>query len=313
MQDYQPFSWNIVDVHSFSTDPDWFIKQIFLPQIDVTNTMPLYECNTVSKFAVGHLLFDPEAVDHAPALKDKVKCLLSKLQEEDEEDDDNNAAMRDGLTAPEQPLFWEANVAENVSVVRQRTNPMINNTIADLTEPLLPIEEVEPPVDGDFSPPWAPSRNRTWFSPIFGNRQTAIAPASGSHDGLETMQAAVKVDPKAFFANERTLLQWLNMAVLISTISISLMNFGNSLAYSAGVIMAPVAVVFLVYPFLNYHQRAQALLNRRESSAFTDRTLPTLLVTVVVFALIIITVLNLYYRTPTALIGHSHLGPSSKS
>lgn len=62
--------------------------------------------------------------------------------------------------------------------------------------------------------------------------------------------AAVRVEPKTFFANERTLLQWMNTAVLLSTISITLLNFGTSTGRLAGLIMAPVALFFIIYSFL---------------------------------------------------------------
>ena len=62
--------------------------------------------------------------------------------------------------------------------------------------------------------------------------------------------ASVRVEPKTFFANERTLLQWMNSAVLISTIAISLLNFGTPTSRIAGLIMAPVALFFIIYSFV---------------------------------------------------------------
>jgi uncharacterized membrane protein YidH (DUF202 family) len=71
----------------------------------------------------------------------------------------------------------------------------------------------------------------------------------------------IKIEPKTFFANERTMLQWLNMATLILFTSLALTTYndpmtrGNtlpngSLDYSsqiAGAVLAPVAVIFIVY------------------------------------------------------------------
>lgn len=37
----------------------------------------------------------------------------------------------------------------------------------------------------------------------------------------------MKIEPKTFFANERTLLQWLNTAVVIALIGVNLMSFGT--------------------------------------------------------------------------------------
>lgn len=68
-------------------------------------------------------------------------------------------------------------------------------------------------------------------------------------DTLVSGQATVRVEPKTFFANERTLLQWLNTAVLLSTISITLLNFGSPSGRRAGLIMAPVALFFIAYAY----------------------------------------------------------------
>jgi uncharacterized membrane protein YidH (DUF202 family) len=71
----------------------------------------------------------------------------------------------------------------------------------------------------------------------------------------------IKIEPKTFFANERTMLQWLNMATLILFTSLALISYNDPLArnkvlengkldYSsqiAGAVLAPVAVVFIVY------------------------------------------------------------------
>ncbi|KAG0061758.1 GTPase regulator Nrf1, partial [Podila epicladia] len=46
----------------------------------------------------------------------------------------------------------------------------------------------------------------------------------------------VRVEPKVFFANERTFLSWLNFTVLLGSLSIGLLNFGDRVGrISAGV------------------------------------------------------------------------------
>jgi uncharacterized membrane protein YidH (DUF202 family) len=76
----------------------------------------------------------------------------------------------------------------------------------------------------------------------------------------------VRVEPKTFFANERTLLQWLNTAVLLSTISVTLLNFGSPASRRAGFIMAPVALFFIAYSFkvnlmqyISFHKKKNAI------------------------------------------------------
>ncbi|KJP88764.1 hypothetical protein AK88_01645 [Plasmodium fragile] len=107
--------------------------------------------------------------------------------------------------------------------------------------------------------------------------------------------AVVRVEPKTFFANERTLLQWLNTSVLLSTISITLLNFSNSYGFASGVIMAPVAIFFILYSFHIYLKRAEALTNK-EPINYTDKVGPGVLVITLTFALSTVVILNMYSR-----------------
>lgn len=104
--------------------------------------------------------------------------------------------------------------------------------------------------------------------------------------------ATVRVEPKTFFANERTLLQWMNTAVLLSTISITLLNFGTPTGRLAGLILAPVAVFFIVYSFLVYLRRSYCL-ERKEPINYNDRIGPAILVICLTGALSAIILLNI--------------------
>ncbi|CAD2114115.1 hypothetical protein YYG_00479 [Plasmodium vinckei petteri] len=107
--------------------------------------------------------------------------------------------------------------------------------------------------------------------------------------------SVVRVEPKTFFANERTLLQWLNTSVLLSTISITLLNFSNFYGFISGIIMAPVAIFFIIYSFYIYLKRANALINK-EPIDYTDKVGPGVLVVTLTFALSTVVVLNVYSR-----------------
>jgi uncharacterized membrane protein YidH (DUF202 family) len=64
-------------------------------------------------------------------------------------------------------------------------------------------------------------------------------------------KAPIKVEPKVFFSNERTFLAWLHISVILAGGSIAILAFaedqnpGVSQAY--GILLLPVAVVFIVY------------------------------------------------------------------
>jgi len=106
--------------------------------------------------------------------------------------------------------------------------------------------------------------------------------------------SSVKVEPKTFFANERTLLSWMNIAVLLSTLSLTLLNFGVATSRVAGLILAPISIFFIVYAFYVYVKRNNSLL-RKEPIQYNDMLGPCILVIVLVVALTLIVVLNVAY------------------
>ena len=120
----------------------------------------------------------------------------------------------------------------------------------------------------------------------------------------------VKVEPKTFFANERTMLQWLSMSILILFMSLALLSLdgggyrgtadpvigvaSSSLgtpvgtpvgtpraAVASGVcgaILAPVAVAFMAYSLWMYLWRARRIARREPSARYDDRWGPVVLV-----------------------------------
>jgi len=110
-----------------------------------------------------------------------------------------------------------------------------------------------------------------------------------------SQKVIVRVEPKAFFANERTLLQWMNICVLLSTISITLLSLKGRTALFAGLILSPIAIFFLLYSFGTYRKRNRALTNR-EPIKYADETGPFLLVCALVFSLTVILVVNIRER-----------------
>eukprot|EP01054_Gregarina_sp_Poly1_P010324 Gregarina_sp_Poly_1__10323@NODE_72_length_15994_cov_120_491179_g62_i0_p3_GENE_NODE_72_length_15994_cov_120_491179_g62_i0NODE_72_length_15994_cov_120_491179_g62_i0_p3_ORF_typecomplete_len996_score178_28VTC/PF09359_10/1_7e03VTC/PF09359_10/2_3e29SPX/PF03105_19/4_4e21DUF202/PF02656_15/1e11DUF202/PF02656_15/1_8e04TspO_MBR/PF03073_15/7_7e03TspO_MBR/PF03073_15/0_085DUF2368/PF10166_9/0_71_NODE_72_length_15994_cov_120_491179_g62_i01291715904 len=114
-----------------------------------------------------------------------------------------------------------------------------------------------------------------------------------AEEAPKVVAAAVRVEPKTFFANERTLLQWMNMAVLLATIAITLLNFGTASARIAGLIMAPMAIFFIVHAYMVYAKRGRALM-KKEPIDYVDRSGPFILVVSLVTALSLVVALNIF-------------------
>lgn len=68
---------------------------------------------------------------------------------------------------------------------------------------------------------------------------------------VKPRKAPIKVEPKVFFANERTFLAWMHISIILAGASIAILAFTgdneNGFSQLYGVIMLPVAVAFIVY------------------------------------------------------------------
>ncbi|KAJ6532056.1 VTC domain-containing protein [Mycena capillaripes] len=98
----------------------------------------------------------------------------------------------------------------------------------------------------------------------------------------------VRIEPKVYFAAERTFLKWLNNAVFIGTIATTLLNF-TSPEDSRGLISAALftfaALLAIAYSAAIFVYRAYRLRARRAEGLYYDKYGPTLLCVVLFFAL----------------------------
>ena len=98
----------------------------------------------------------------------------------------------------------------------------------------------------------------------------------------------VKVEPKSFFANERTFIQWLSASLLMLTLGGALVNLGGELSSPGSILGFTVlgsGLAFAIYSLLLFHLRAQKL-RERADGPYDDRYGPTILVIVLLIAMI---------------------------
>lgn len=104
-----------------------------------------------------------------------------------------------------------------------------------------------------------------------------------------------KIDPKTFFANERTFLKWLSISVMIGLMSLTLLNFSDNTtdgAELAGLVLLPVSLIFMVYALVIFRSRASKIY-MREPMRYDDTRGPTMLVVVLGVAITLATVFSL--------------------
>ncbi|KAJ3038290.1 GTPase regulator Nrf1 [Rhizophlyctis rosea] len=87
----------------------------------------------------------------------------------------------------------------------------------------------------------------------------------------------VRVEPKVFFANERTFLSWLHFCIVLGGLALTLLNFGDRVGQIAGVLFTIVAMVFMLYASYLYQWRAHKI-RTRDPGPYDDRIGPVILV-----------------------------------
>jgi uncharacterized membrane protein YidH (DUF202 family) len=121
-----------------------------------------------------------------------------------------------------------------------------------------------------------------------GDQQLDFRHGSGGVPSEKKVSVPQKIDPKTFFANERTFLKWLSVSVMIGMMSVTLLSFGTTKSDGAelsGLILLPVSIGFMVYALFLYRQRSHRIY-MREPMRYDDTRAPTVLVIVLMFALV---------------------------
>ncbi|KAI8147004.1 VTC domain-containing protein [Fennellomyces sp. T-0311] len=74
-------------------------------------------------------------------------------------------------------------------------------------------------------------------------------------------ERAERLEPKIFFANERTFINWLQFSALILTAALTLLNFGDKISRIAGATFFGVSMILALYAFGRYRYRAWQITN----------------------------------------------------
>ncbi|ORZ10735.1 VTC domain-domain-containing protein [Absidia repens] len=107
-----------------------------------------------------------------------------------------------------------------------------------------------------------------------------------------------RIEPKIFFANERTFIHWLYFAALLLTTALTLLNFGDRTTRISGGVFFGIAFGFAIYAFFRYRWRAHRIINR-PTERYDDLYGPIGLCILLVGALILNFVLQ-YQRPPNS-------------
>lgn len=110
----------------------------------------------------------------------------------------------------------------------------------------------------------------------------------------QPVKSSTRADPKAYWANERTLLSWMSLAIFMgisasTLLSTSVITHGNSFAHIAASTMAPVAIVIAIYSLVRFHIRQRAILGQTMKGV-VDLWGPWIVVSLVCASLVVLTI-----------------------
>ncbi|KAG2202054.1 hypothetical protein INT47_006246 [Mucor saturninus] len=113
----------------------------------------------------------------------------------------------------------------------------------------------------------------------------------GGAAGGGRLKVKVRVEPKTFFANERTFIAWLQFCALLLTVALNLLNFGDSISRIIGGVFIGLAAGIAIYALYRFEKRAW-MINRQDQGRYDDIWGPAVLCVLLVAALIV----NFYLR-----------------
>ncbi|KAJ1674530.1 hypothetical protein EV182_003095 [Spiromyces aspiralis] len=133
---------------------------------------------------------------------------------------------------------------------------------------------------------------------VYQNQQASASSSTAlqfqAREGLgpnKRIAIPVRVEPKVFFANERTFLSWLNFSIVLGSLALGLLNFGDTTSRIAGFVFTTISMVVMLYALFLFQWRAERI-RRRDPNPYDDRVGPTFLV-IALFAAVI---LNFYLK-----------------
>ncbi|GBN67133.1 Vacuolar transporter chaperone 4 [Araneus ventricosus] len=120
---------------------------------------------------------------------------------------------------------------------------------------------------------------------------------SAHHSPIDThdkkISIPVRVEPKVFFANERTFLSWVQFAIFWGGIGTAMLGLGESKSSFSGVVLIVVSIIFSFYSLYLYLWRA-GMIRKRHPGPYDGIYGPPVLVCVFLLAM----ALSIIYKFP---------------
>ncbi|OAQ31071.1 hypothetical protein K457DRAFT_124442 [Linnemannia elongata AG-77] len=122
-------------------------------------------------------------------------------------------------------------------------------------------------------------------------------------DGVKRPKKSDSVgNKKAKFSNERTMVHWIKAAMLMGSLSMTLLSFGeNQITPYIGVALLVICLMMLIYATTTFQVRMEWLNMRRKDVVYYDRFAPSVL-TVLVFGTFAFNAIDIWFNVDEHII-----------
>lgn len=92
----------------------------------------------------------------------------------------------------------------------------------------------------------------------------------------KTICVPVRIEPKVYFANERTFLSWLSMGMLLGAVATTLLNYGSKSALTSSIGFFITAIFTIAYSTYKYLWRV-LMIREKKVTAYGDKFGPNMI------------------------------------
>ena len=129
---------------------------------------------------------------------------------------------------------------------------------------------------------------------FFGRRSQSYEAISADGEGggassrSKPRKLPVKIEPKVYFANERTFLAWMHMSITLASISVAITAFAEANDWSQlyGLILMPCSIAFCCYSLFMYIKRSR-MLRAKDPGPYDDKVGPIVLCSMLALSIVI--------------------------
>ena len=107
---------------------------------------------------------------------------------------------------------------------------------------------------------------------------------------------AIPVNPKGFFANERTFLHWQSLTLILGSVGIGLLNFSQLYGQISGTIFILISMSFSFYALVQFHKRQDLLARKAKGLEYEDVNGLIVMIFVIFVAVFINFLLHFIYQ-----------------